>query len=247
MNNKILAKVNGREITEHEVEASIGKFPRDKQAYLSTEQGKRHLVEQLVSFELFYNYGKDNGLDKSEEFMERLEMLRREALTQMAIDKVISEVSVTDKEAEEYYNANKDMFNAGGKVSASHILVDSEDVANEVAEKIKGGLSFKDAAAEYSTCPSSAEGGNLGQFGRGQMVPEFEDAAFSLEIGALSEPVKTQFGYHLIVVNDKIETEVPSFDKVKDMLKAQLLQEKQNQRYMSFAEELKSKYPVEIK
>jgi peptidyl-prolyl cis-trans isomerase C len=247
MDNKVLAKVNGREITELDIQATIGKFPKDKQSHLSTEQGKRQLVEQLVSFELFYNYGKDSELDKSEEFIERLEMLTRETLTQIAIEKIISEVTVTDKEVEDYYNVNKDMFKSGDKVVASHILVDSEELAKEISEKIKGGLSFKEAATEYSTCPSSAEGGNLGQFGRGQMVPEFEEVAFSLEVGVLSEPVKTQFGYHLIIVDNKLEAEVASFDKMKDMIKSQLLQERQNYKYMSFTEELKSKYSVEIK
>lgn len=247
MNNQVLAKVNGRDIRESDIQAAISKFPRDKQSYLSTPQGRNQLVEQLISFELFYNYGKDSGLDQSEEFIERLEILKRETLTQVAIEKVISEATVTDKEVEDYYNANKDMFRAGETVVASHILVDSEELATEVIEKIKGGLSFKDAAAEYSSCPSSAQGGNLGQFGRGQMVPEFEESAFSLELGVLSEPVKTQFGYHLIIVDSKQEAEVAEFDKVKSMIKTQLLQERQNFKYMSFTEELKKKYSVEVK
>lgn len=247
MDNKVLAKVNGREITEHEVELAMSKFPKDKQSYLSSEQGKKQLVEQLVSFELFYNYGKDSQLDKTEEYKEKLEMLTRELLTQVAIDKIISEVTVTDKEVEEYYKANINMFKAGETVAASHILVDSEDLANEITEKIKGGMSFKDAAAQYSSCPSNAQGGNLGQFGRGQMVPEFEEAAFSLEIGVLSQPVKTQFGYHLIMVDSKQEAEPTPFDKVKSMIKTQLLQERQNYKYMTFAEDLRQKYSVEIK
>lgn len=246
MDNKVLAKVNGRDIRESDIQAAISKFPRDKQAYLSTPQGRNQLVEQLISFELFYNYGKDIGLDQSDDFMERLEILKRETLTQITIEKIISEVTVTDKEVEDYYNANKEMFKSGETVVASHILVDSEELAREVSEKIKGGISFKDAAAEYSSCPSSAEGGNLGQFGRGQMVPEFEESAFSLELGVVSEPVKTQFGYHLIMVDSKQEAEVAPFDKVKDMIKTQLLQERQNFKYMSFTEELKNKYSVEI-
>ncbi|MCY6355934.1 peptidylprolyl isomerase [Clostridium sp. ZS2-4] len=247
MENKVLASVNGREITEKDLELAMVRFPQDKRGFLATEQGKKQLVEQLVAFELFYNHGKDSGVEESEEYKERLEIMKREMLTQLAIENLLKTVEVTDKEAEDYYNANKEMFKVPESVSARHILVETEETVKEVADKIKGGMSFEDAATEYSTCPSKAQGGNLGQFGRGQMVPEFEEAAFTLEIGALSEPVKTQFGYHLIEVESKKEAEQKSLEEVKDMIKGQLLQERQNHKYMTFTEELKKKYATEIK
>ncbi|MEA4825088.1 MAG: peptidyl-prolyl cis-trans isomerase [Clostridium sp.] len=246
MENKVLAKVNGREITEADIQLAVQKFPREKQSFLLSEQGKQQLLEQLVSFELYYNYGKEVGMENLEEFKERLAIVEREILTQMAIEKVINEVEVTDKEVEEYYEANKEMFKTGDTVVASHILVDSEELAKEVMVKINGGLAFEEAAEKYSTCPSKAQGGNLGRFGRGQMVPEFEEAAFKIEVGVLSEPVKTQFGYHLIKVEDKQEASVRPFNEVKDMIKSQIFQERQNFKYMSFTEELKKKYSVEM-
>ncbi|MGY0373903.1 peptidyl-prolyl cis-trans isomerase [Clostridium sp. JNZ J1-5] len=246
MENKVLAKVNGREITEADIQLAVQKFPREKQSFLLSEQGKQQLLEQLVSFELYYNYGKEVGMENLEEFKERLAIVEREILTQMAIEKVINEVEVTDKEVEEYYEANKEMFKTGDTVVASHILVDSEELAKEVMVKINGGLAFEEAAEKYSTCPSKAQGGNLGRFGKGQMVPEFEEAAFKIEVGVLSEPVKTQFGYHLIKVEDKQEASVRPFNEVKDMIKSQIFQERQNFKYMSFTEELKKKYSVEM-
>lgn len=246
MENKVLAKVNGREITEADIQLAVQKFPREKQSFLLSEQGKQQLLEQLVSFELYYNYGKEVGMENLEEFKERLAIVEREILTQMAIEKVINEVEVTDKEVEEYYEANKEMFKTGDTVVASHILVDSEELAKEVMVKINGGLAFEEAAEKYSTCPSKAQGGNLGRFGKGQMVPEFEEAAFKIEVGVLSEPVKTQFGYHLIKVEDKQEASVRTFNEVKDMIKSQIFQERQNFKYMSFTEELKKKYSVEM-
>lgn len=92
-----------------------------------------------------------------------------------------------------------------GEIRASHILVKTEDEANKLYEEIKAGKDFADAAAEVSLCPSGAAGGDLGFFGKGMMVKPFEDAAFSLNIGELSKPVQTQFGWHLIVVTDKAE------------------------------------------
>lgn len=246
MENKVLAKVNEREITERDIQSAVARFPRERQSFFTTEQGKKQLLDQLVAFELYYNYGKDSGVEQSEQFIETLEIAKREILTQMAIEKVLSEVGVTDKEVEEYYEANKQMFNTGETVEARHILVDSEELAKEIIGKIEDGMSFAEAATEYSSCPSKAEGGNLGRFGRGQMVPEFEKAAFELELGVVSEPVKTQFGYHIIEVQSKQQAETQPFDKVKDMIKSNLVQERQNFKYMNFIDELKQKYSVEI-
>lgn len=246
MENKILANVCGKQISEKDLEMAISRFPRERQGMFTTEQGKKQLLDQLVSFELFYNYAVDSGLEKSKEYVERVDILKREVLTEFAIQTVLQEIEVTDKEIEEYYEANKDKFKTPETVNAKHILVETEEKAKEIAEKIKNGMAFEDAAKEFSTCPSKQNGGSLGSFGRGQMVPEFEKAAFELELGIVSEPVKTQFGYHLIKVEDKNEGSIKSFDEVKEMIKGGVMQEKQNHKYMSFTEELKQKYDVKI-
>ncbi len=88
-------------------------------------------------------------------------------------------------------------------VKASHLLVATEEEAKKLKEEILSGKPFADAAAEVSMCPSGANGGDLGYFGRGQMVKEFEDAAFSMNVGEVSDPIKTQFGWHLIYLTDK--------------------------------------------
>lgn len=89
------------------------------------------------------------------------------------------------------------------EVKASHILVETEAEAISIKEEILSGKSFEDVAAEHSLCPSGARGGDLGFFGRGVMVKEFEEAAFDLKVGQISDPVRTNFGWHLIVVTDK--------------------------------------------
>ncbi|MBE6658023.1 MAG: hypothetical protein E7604_06210 [Ruminococcaceae bacterium] len=134
----------------------------------------------------------------------------------------------------------------GPTVNASHILVDSEEKANEILAKINAGeMTFEDAAKEFSTCPSGKEGGSLGDFGRGQMVPEFDEACFTMEVGTLSAPVKTQFGYHIIRLNSKgEETEMP-FDTIKAQLKEKLMQDKQQAAYQSKLNQLKILYPVD--
>jgi peptidyl-prolyl cis-trans isomerase C len=131
-------------------------------------------------------------------------------------------------------------------VNASHILVDSEEKANEILASITAGeISFEDAAREHSSCPSSQQGGNLGDFGRGQMVPEFDSACFEMEEGEVRGPVKTQFGYHLIRLNKKNPAEALSYNDVRAQLYEQLTREKQQAAYQSKINQLKIMYPVD--
>ncbi|MBG0763827.1 MAG: peptidylprolyl isomerase [Tissierellales bacterium] len=113
-------------------------------------------------------------------------------------------------------------------------------------EEIDNGLDFSDAAAKYSSCPSSKKGGRLGEFGKGQMVPEFEEVAFNMEEGEISDPVKSQFGYHIIQLDKKVPAEQKSFNEVKDQVKQQLLHQKQFQVYNDNVQKLRGKYNVEM-
>jgi peptidyl-prolyl cis-trans isomerase C len=108
-------------------------------------------------------------------------------------------------------------------------------------------MSFKEAAQLYSKCPSKNNGGSLGYFGKGMMVPEFEEAAFNLNAGTLSKPVQTQFGFHIILVDDKKEAGVKKFEDVENDIRGHMLQEKQSYVYIDFVNNLKNKYKVEIK
>lgn len=246
MENKILAIVNGVQISEHHLDEAIAKYPADRRQYLETPVGREQLLEQMISFELMYNYGKELGVDTSEEYLNQVEKAKKDLLTQVVIGNEISKVEVTDEEAEKYYNDNKENFKDMEQVQAKHILVETEDEAKEIAKKIADGLSFEEAAQNHSSCPSSQNGGDLGFFTRGRMVPEFEEAAFKLELGEVSAPVQTQFGFHLIKVEDKKEERVKPLEEVKEMIKHNLLQEKQNQKYFDLTAELKNKYRVEM-
>lgn len=174
--------------------------------------------------------------------------MENELASHMAATSVIDKVTLTDEEVAAYFQAHKAQFAAGAQVRAKHILVDSEDKAKKVEQEIaSGSKSFEDAAKEYSSCPSKEKGGDLGFFGKGQMVPEFEKAAFEAEIGTLTGPVKTQFGYHLIRVEDKKEETPADFESIKGQLYENLLQQKKQAAYMEAIKELEKKYGVERK
>ncbi|MBP3605509.1 MAG: peptidylprolyl isomerase [Clostridia bacterium] len=180
-------------------------------------------------------------------FKEQLKKAKENLLTSYAFEKVISGVRIADSEVEAYYNENKEKFVSPESVNASHILVESEELAREILAKIEDGeVSFEDAAKEHSTCPSKENGGSLGDFTRGQMVPEFDNAVFSMTVGEITkEPVKTQFGYHLIKLNSKNEGQTLPFEQVKERLSAQLLSQKQQKAYESKINQLKILFPVD--
>lgn len=245
MSEKVLAVSAGHEITEKEVNELIANYPPEQQIYLSSPQAKDELLEQLIGFHLFSKLAEEEKIKESKEYIETLEKMKNELASHMAATSVIEKVTLDDAEVKAYYDANPAQFTTGEQVKAKHILVDEEDVAKKVAEEIAAGKSFEDAAKEYSTCPSKEKGGDLGYFGKGQMVPEFEKAAFEGTVGELIGPVKTQFGHHLIIVEDKKEKEVLTFEAVKDQLEDKLLQQKKQTVYMDTIKELEKKYGVE--
>ena len=247
MENKILATVNGSPITDAEVDAFLRGMGQQGQAYNNPE-GRKAILQELIAQKLLLLDAQKNLLEAEPAFKEQLKKAKESLLASYALEKVINGVRITDKEIEDYYNENQDKFVSPATVNASHILVDSEEKAKEIYEKIeKGEMSFEDAAKEYSSCPSKDNGGSLGDFGKGQMVPEFDAAVFAMEVGEVTkEPVQTQFGYHLIRLNSKNEGSTMPLDSIKERLGQQLLGQKQQKAYESRINQLKILYPVDI-
>ncbi|MDT8715710.1 peptidylprolyl isomerase [Clostridium sp. 19966] len=247
MDNKVLAEVLGRKITEQDLYNTLSRIPAERQAEYRTEEGMKQLLEQLVSFELIYNFAMEEKFYEDDLYKENVEMMKKELLTQHTITKVLSKAAVKEEEMKNFYEANKEMFQEKESVRARHILVADLNEANSIHEKIKNGLDFAEAAVEYSTCPSNQRGGDLGFFTRGQMVPEFEAAAFALNVGEVSEPVKTQFGYHIIKLEEKKPAAEKDYEAVKNMIGNNLVNQRQNAMYLNLVNDLKKKYDVEYK
>ena len=247
MDNKILATVGGIAITEADVNDFIAGLGQRGAAY-NTPDGRQMILAQLIDTKLILLDAKRNLLEGEAGFREQLAKLKDNLLVNYSIEKTVSSVSaVSDAEVEEFYNSNPEQFTMGATVNASHILVDSEEKAIEILAEIKGGKSFEECAKEYSSCPSGQNGGNLGDFGRGQMVPEFDSAVFGMEVGAITDsPVQTQFGYHLIKLNSKSEGGVTPLDEVRDSVRSMLYSEKQKKAYQSKINQLKIVYPVDL-
>ena len=243
MSENVLAVVAGKELTEAQFEAYLKSVPREQQMYAQNPQYREQYKEQFIDLYLFAQLGKDEKMDETDEFKEIMEGARRDILAQLSMRDMLKDITVTEEEQKAFYEENKAQFGKGATVSAKHILTDSEEKCQTILKNIEAGeKTFEDAAREFSTCPSGAKGGDLGEFGKGQMVKEFEDAAFTAEPGVVVGPVKTQFGYHLIKVEKKNEPKTAEFEEVKGQIYQQLLGKKQNDAYEAKVKELKDKY-----
>ena len=243
MEKKILAKVGDKEISNLDIDSAIqGLDPYQAQQF-QTEQGRKYVLEDLVNQELLYMYAKDNKIDQDEAFRKEMSEIEKNVLKQYIINQILTSVQVTDDEKRTFFEANKANFSNPPTANAKHILVDTEEKANEILAQIKAGeVTFEDAARAHSTCPSKDQGGDLGTFGKGQMVPEFEEATFAMNVGDISEPVKTQFGYHLIKLEAKNEESIPTFEEVADKVEKTLMFQKQGEVYQAKLNEVKAKF-----
>ena len=219
---------------------------RLKKFTYNNPQGRAAVLEQLIAQRLFLLDAQRNLYEREQAFKDQLAAVKEQLLMEYAISKCVESVRLTEEEVRAYYDSHKEEMTEGETVNASHILVDSEEKATELLAAINAGeISFEDAARDNSSCPSSAQGGNLGDFGRGQMVPEFDTACFEMEEGEVRGPVKTQFGYHLIRLNKKNAAEALSYNDVRAQLYEQLTREKQQAAYQSKINQLKIMYPVD--
>lgn len=238
--DKVVAKVNGKDITEAELqyaEEEIG----DGLAHLSPGQKRRYLTEYLIEMQVFSDIAEAEKLGSGPDFDNRMKYWREHALKDTYLAKAVKE-QVTEAEAKKFYDERASQMAGEEEVQASHILVKDEAKAQEVAKKLLAGGDFGALAKEYSEDPGSKDkGGVLGFFGRGQMVKEFELVAFSMEKGETSQPVKTQFGYHIIRVVDKRKKEPPKFDEVK----GEILERMGQQKKIEAAQALRAKAAIE--
>lgn len=246
MNNaRILATVGGKAISEADVEAFIASLGQ-RGAQYNTPEGRAVILEQLINDRLFLLDASRNMMEVDPAFKAQLARAKEALLVSFNVEKTLAAVKVTDAEAEAFYKDNPVQFEGREEVSASHILVADEETAAALLADIKEGkISFEDAAKNHSTCPSGQNGGALGRFGRGQMVPEFENACFAMQVGEIGGPVGTQFGYHIIRLDERHPATPIALKDCKEDIKSMLLQDKQKKAYQSKINQLKIMYPVD--
>ncbi len=236
----VVAKVNGKTITEADLKLADAEIGGDLGS-LPESTKRRVLVEYLIEHSLFAEAAESQKLAQGAAYDERMQYWRRRALRDTFFDVKVRD-SVTDAEAKKFYDAQVAQMKPQEEVRARHILVESKDKAVEIFEKIAHGAEFAAMAKEFSKDPGTKdEGGDLGFFTRGQMVPQFEEAAFKLKAGDVSQPVETQFGWHLIRVDERRDRKPPAFEDVKDRIVMSMVHRKAQE----IATDLRTKATVE--
>jgi peptidyl-prolyl cis-trans isomerase C len=238
----VVARVNGTEFHKSDVTKELSALPPQLQT-MPVEQIYPQLIERMVDSKLVADEGRAQKVDQSPEYKERVARTNERILTDITLRTKIKPM-VSDSKVKERYDAVVAKKKGEEEVKARHILVKTEAEAKDIIAQLGKGGDFAKLAAEKSTDKgSAANGGDLDYFTKASMVPAFAEAAFAMKKGEVSKtPVKTEFGYHVIKVEDRRQAPAPALDKVKPQIEAQLADEMANQ----YVEELKKKSKVEI-
>lgn len=239
--DEVLGTVNGQAITRQDLDLTLNDL-KDQLGQMPAEQRDGAALTALIDIRALAQKAEEAGLDETEDFKREMVFLRQRALHNAYFVKEVLG-KITEDEIRARYDKEIAATPAENEVHARHILLETEDEAKAVIAELDGGADFETLAKEKSTGPSSSSGGDLGYFTRGRMVPEFEEAAFALDVGAYTkEPVKTQFGWHVIKLEDKRAVQPPAFAEVKNQIQSILLQE----RYFETLGKLREEAEIEI-
>lgn len=221
---KVVAKVGDENITELDLVYAIEDLGQDI-AQIPPQQRRQFVIQMLVDMKVMAQVARDEGMADSDVFARRKAYLEDRALRRAYLEEVVAK-GITDEEVKaEYDNIFKD-FEGKEQLRARHILVESEDDAKAIVEELNNGADFVEVAKAKSTGPSGPQGGDLGYFAEGDMVPEFYEAANALEVGKISAPVQSQFGWHVIKLEDRKAAEPPAFEQVQQQVRQRVLAKK---------------------
>jgi peptidyl-prolyl cis-trans isomerase C len=239
--SKIVATINGEPVTEFDLQMTLADL-QNQLGQVPEEGRKAAALTALTDIRMLAAKAEEAGLGETEEFLSRLEFLRQRALHNSYFEQEVVN-KVTEDEIRARYDREVAATPPANEVRARHILLESEEEARSVVDQLDGGADFEALAKEKSTGPTGPNGGDLGYFQRGQMVPPFEEATFGLDIGAYTkEPVKTQFGWHVIKLEDRRQLQPPAFSEVEQQIRSVLLRE----RYFELLTRLRDDASIEI-
>jgi peptidyl-prolyl cis-trans isomerase C len=213
--DRVIARVNGTDIKAGDL--ALADEDIGSNLPMTGDARRDYLTRYLIDMQLIAQSAETKKLGDDEDFKRRLAFARNKLLMERYLQ-TEGRAAVSDAALHDLYQQVTKEMAGEQEIHARHILVPTEDDAKAVFEQLRKGADFATLAKEKSKDPSSSEGGDLGYFTRDRMVPEFADAAFKLQVGQISDPVKTEFGWHIIKLEDKRNRPIPEFDKVKDQL-----------------------------
>jgi peptidyl-prolyl cis-trans isomerase C len=240
--NKVIATIDGKPVSEAELALALQSVDQ-QYSQLPPEQRRAAAFMAIMEIRLLADKAVAEGLDKDPDFQRRMAFLQQRALHSEVIDKDVG-AKITDADVRARYDKQMADTPPVNEVKARHILVKTKEEAEAIVKQLDGGGDFQKLANEHTTDPSGkTTGGDLGYFAPGQMVPEFEKAAFTLNVGQYTkEPVQSQFGWHIIMVEDKRAQQPPAYDTVRDEVRNLVFREK----YFAMVTDLRKAAKVDV-
>ncbi|MFH1406761.1 MAG: peptidylprolyl isomerase [Candidatus Omnitrophota bacterium] len=243
--SNIIATVGNKVITKSEFNREIAKLPPPYQKIANARP--QEFLDELILEELLINEAKTRGLENNPEVRELFNEAKSKILVAKLVDDESRKItSVSDREMRTYYEENKSSFDMPERYRASHIMVDTQKEAQDILTSLKQGANFEELAKEKSTDPTKDRGGDIGYFAKGQLLPEFENTAMSLNVGEISGVVKSPIGYHIIKLTDKQDARIASFEEARPKIEALLIEQKRKEAFGELVKKLKDKSRIKI-
>lgn len=241
----VLARFEGQTITAAQFNKKIANLPKEFRA--AALRRKKDVVEEMVNERFLAKEAKKRGIPNQPDVKELMDA----AYSKIVIAKLIQEevdkkVTLGPDEAEKYYETHRDQFMTPLLLRASHILVKTQEEAAEVQKQLRAGADFEELARKQSLDNTAIRGGDVGFFQKGQLIPEFEEAAFEMKKGEVRGVVKSQFGYHVIKLTDRAEPALRDFKLVRGIVEKQILNEKRSRLFKDFVQKMRGNTKVEI-
>jgi peptidyl-prolyl cis-trans isomerase C len=234
---KVLAKVNGVEITDEDLKVAMDDIGQGLPAQMQGPERDAYLLDYLIDLKIVARKAEAEKMDGGADFARRMAYQRDKALMEGLFGKIAKDAT-TDAELRKVYNEVSGSQKPEPEIRARHILLATEDEAKAALKRVKGGEDFAKVADAVSKDPGS-QGGDLGWFTMDRMVPEFAEAAFKLDKGQISDPVKSQFGWHVIKLEEKRAKSFPDFEQVKDQVKTYVIQKAQTDQIVTLRDAAK--------
>lgn len=259
--DRILAKIGDKKITMSDFKRFISYYDAEKQKILEQQpQFKARILRRIVQGMVLSKIAKDQGFDKRPDIKEEIELMLNDLIASEYLKKeVVGKINVTEEDMKLYYKTHEEEFKTPEMVRARHILIKvnrsaseeekkkAREKAEDILKRIKTGEEFAKLASEFSDDPGSKnKGGDLGFFPKGRMVPDFEKVAFSLKPGEVSDIVETPFGFHIIKVEERKDSVLEPYEKIKDKVKERVFNDFRKARVDEFIEKAMKDAGVEL-
>lgn len=236
-----LARINDRVITLEEFEQKMEQLPPQLKTLMVEEKGRKGFLQTVIERELLLQEGIRKGLDKNDKVLSKVEQFKEGLIIDTLIEELCAgKDEVSDEEVKAYYEENKEKYLLGERVRVRHIMVKTLEEAQEIKKRLCRGEDFITLAKRYSIWPTKERGGDLGYIERGMVDKSFERAAFALKNrGDLSDIVKTEFGFHIIRLEDRAKRYQLTFSEAKDEVRQSLREKKKKEILTTHLQELR--------